>query len=193
MIIQLASAGVNLYFFPKTMKTFLIDGYNLINSRAFDLPQQLDLEGQRHTVQRAVHTFIAFNGSKAIIVFDNNEMSASRRSPLPGLQVVFASPGTEADDVIRRMIRATRNTRETVVVSSDRAIRFSAADHGIKSISSEDFCTLMKSSKDSLNSGNSHSGALKDKYGGDLDENDIRFWKNLFESDNDSESGEPGQ
>jgi len=77
------------------------------------------------------------------------------------------------------LIRQEKTPGELTVVSSDRAIRFAAKDHGVSSLSSEEFCSLMRS--DGGSGSSAVTAAQVAKYESEMGEEEVQFWKNLFE------------
>ena len=53
------------------MKRLLIDGYNLLNSRSFPVPEHLDLEGRRDHMIRILKSYAGRKAAKITLVFDN--------------------------------------------------------------------------------------------------------------------------
>lgn len=167
-------------------KRILIDGYNLLNSRSFPTPAHLDLEGQRDHLARVLNSYAAKKNLCVTLVFDNSQKPSREVSRHKRLKIMFSAPGQEADDLIKKLIRQEKTPAELTVVSSDRAIRFAAKDHGVSSLSSEEFCSLMRSDGGSETSaGASGSSAVTAaqvaKYESEMGEEEVQFWKNLFE------------
>ena len=104
----------------------IIDGYNVLHSRAFIAPAHLDLEGQREHLIRLLKSYAAKTGTHITVVFDNSQKPSSTIRQNKRLKLVYSLPGKEADDIIRQMIRSEKTPSSVLVVSSDRMIRFSA-------------------------------------------------------------------
>lgn len=172
------------------MKRLLIDGYNLLNSSAFPVAGQLDLEGKREHLIRLLKSHAGRNRLEVILVFDNSQKPARQVTGNKHLKIIFTSPKKEADDVIKEMVRSEKSSADLTVVSSDLAIRFAAKDHGVSSLSSEEFCREMRAdhqtpqpSKGKSNapgSGNIPSAPTA-KYDSQIAEDEVQFWKKLFE------------
>jgi predicted RNA-binding protein with PIN domain len=180
-----------IIFAQKTfMKRLLIDGYNLLNSRSFPVPEKLDLEGKREHLIRLLKSFAQGNGYKITLVFDNSQKPSRQTSYYKQIKIIFSAPGQEADEVIKQKIRREKSPENLTVVSSDLAIRFSAKDHGISSLSSEEFCQMMRSNPRSAPSKKRGSanprttdfppGATA-KYDSAIGEDEVQYWKQLFE------------
>lgn len=171
-----------------TPKRLLIDGYNLLNSRAFPTPAHLDLEGQRDHLARVLNSYAAKKNLTITLIFDNSQKPSRNISRHRRLKIVFSAPGQEADDLIKKLIRQEKTPGELTVVSSDRAIRFAAKDHGVSSLSSEEFCSLMRSdggseTSDRASGSSTVTAAQVAKYESEIGEDEVQFWKNLFERD----------
>ncbi len=115
----------------------LIDGHNLIG-RLADLSLE-DPEDEARLVER-VRRYCWRHRCQAIVVFD----AGLPGGPAPHLsggsvRVVFASPGTTADALIRHHIRQTRDPRGLIVVSSDRAVQEAARSRGARAVPAEQF------------------------------------------------------
>lgn len=166
------------------MKRIIIDGYNLLNSRSFSAPAHLDLEGQRNHLVRLLASYAGIARVSVTLVFDNSQKMASSSTQEKNVKVVFSRPGQEADDVIKAMVRRVRNPAQLTVVSSDRAIRFSAKDHGVSALTSEEFCTVMNAGNASASGNDSPAvrpSSPAAKYDTDISESEVQFWKDLFE------------
>lgn len=172
------------------MNRLLIDGYNLLNSRSFPVPERLDLEGKREHMIRILKSYAGRSNVRISLVFDNSQKPSRQVSGERHIKIIFSAPGQEADDVIRQMIRKEKSPASLTVVSSDLAIRFSAKDHGISSLSSEEFCAIMQAgggmaghpaphpaSSDPADSPASPSA----KYDSNIGEDEVQFWKEIFE------------
>lgn len=150
------------------------------------LPEHLDFEGQREHLIRILKSYSAKTGSRITIVFDNSQKPANASRPSKNLQLIYGAPGQEADDVIKNLLRSEKHPAAMTIVSSDRAIRFSAKDHGISCLTSEEFCRILYSKTASTRKQRS---ALTDappsskKYGANISDKEVKFWKDLFEQD----------
>ncbi len=164
----------------------LIDGYNLLNSRAFLAPRQLDLEGQREHLLRLLHSYASRHRVQITVVFDNAEQMPQSRRVAHSLEAIFCRPGQEADEYIRRRIREEKAPGDLTVVSSDRVIRFTARDHGVTCLRSEEFCRLLRA--DELTASEpEEEDPHPPKYDPNLSESEIEFWKRMFQQDADDE------
>lgn len=172
------------------MKRLLIDGYNLLNSPSFPVPEQFDLEGKREHLIRLLKSYAGRNHLKITLVFDNSQKPSRQVSGNKHLKIIFTSPQKEADDVIKEMVRSEKSSADLTVISSDLAIRFAAKDHGVSSLSSEEFSREMradhrapqpsKGKSNIPNSGDLPSSPTA-KYDSHIAEEEVQFWKKLFE------------
>lgn len=166
------------------MKKYIIDGYNLLNSPEFNAPLQLDLQDQRNHLIRLIKSHSHFEPCAVTIIFDNSLSFQMGRIKKDGRIVIrFTNPSMEADELIRVLIRKEKKPAELIVVSSDRAIQYAAKDHGARVLSSEDYCRLMRNKQNPLAEDNPKF--IRDKYEPNLDEQELDFWKRLFERDED--------
>ena len=164
------------------MKKIIVDGYNLINCRSFPGDANRDLEAQRDHLVRLLHSYGAASDQQILLVFDNAVMQHSHRQQ-GVVRIIFSRPGQEADDVIRRMVREEKHPDSLTVVTSDRAIRFSARDHGITSLGSDEFCTIMRSLPGRFSE--SPKDGMAEKYEGNISDTEVNYWLDMFSDDPD--------
>jgi predicted RNA-binding protein with PIN domain len=94
----------------------VVDGYNVTKSGYGDLP----LIDQRRRLVDGLAGLVARTHAETTCCFDGAEIdSAPPASRVRGVRVVFSDPGTTADDLVRRLVRAEPAGRPVVVVSSD--------------------------------------------------------------------------
>jgi len=167
------------------MKHIIIDGYNLLNSPNLEFPSHLNLEGKRNHLISLIQEYARREGSEIIVVFDSSENIRVKSSPDGSVKVRFSPPDKEADDVIKEMIRKTPNPQNLTIISSDRAIQFTARSHGCRCLSSWYFATMLVSS-DEKNAPDSDFPATN-KHDPQLSDNEIEMWKRLFEQDSTDE------
>ncbi|MGH1363516.1 MAG: NYN domain-containing protein [Calditrichia bacterium] len=161
-------------------KQIVIDGYNLLRSSAYPLAQKLDLEEQRNELIRQLQTYSAKRGEKIVLVFDNSSGSMHQKSHGSLLHIIYSAASQEADDVIQALIRKSSNARSMIIVSSDRAIRHTAKDHGAMSMRSESFCADLLSSDESTTTYSTETPQDED-----LSADEVAYWKRLFEEGKD--------
>ncbi len=119
----------------------LIDGHNLIGR----LPD-LDLADVNDEVElvRRLRVYCHRHRRKATLVFDAG-LPGGRDLWLsaPPVEVVFASPGSSADAVVRERIRRARDPRGLLVVSSDRSLQRAAQARGARVVPAEEFAAAL--------------------------------------------------
>jgi predicted RNA-binding protein with PIN domain len=115
----------------------LIDGHNLIG-RMVDI--SMAEPADEAELVRRVRQYCWRQRRRATIVFDAG-LPGGRSDLLstPQVEVVFASSGGSADDVICGRLRRSRDPRGLRVVSSDRAVQMAAAQRGAQVVAAEDF------------------------------------------------------
>jgi len=100
------------------MRTYLIDGYNLLHQ----VPE-LECRGSQKLEEgreKLIRRLVALTANRKILfhlVFDTSCPRGGRRQ-YPGVRVDYASPS--ADAFIRHIITENQNSRDLVIVSSDR-------------------------------------------------------------------------
>ncbi len=153
---------------------FIIDGFNLgfkINAIAPVLKSgQTDLAIKQ--IAQYVKKKLFTQSGRIIIVFDGRDFHGQAISQIAGIKLIFSRKPQTADDIIRKFIRETAQTRNWTVVSSDNEIRFTAQDHGAKVLKSTEFIgkTFAKRKQGKSISNNKTNP-----------ENvDIEYWQKLF-------------
>ena len=129
------------------MKTYLIDGYNLLHQvpELAGSPEE-SLEGRRERLALRLAARASGCGFQLRIVFDGKR---PHRAPdkHPGLEVLFVA-GT-ADQYMRQVISRHEHSKNLVIVTSDRKdIGSYARTCGLKWMTSEEFWTSLGQEKD---------------------------------------------
>ena len=97
----------------------VVDGYNVTKLAYGDQP----LETQRNRLVTGLGALAAQTQAEVTCVFDGAEQSSHILLTSPrGVRVVFSEPGTTADSLIRRLVRAEPEGRSVVVVSTDNEV-----------------------------------------------------------------------
>ena len=115
----------------------LIDGHNLIGKIPSISLQDPDDEEQ---LVRSLIAYRARTGRRVTVVFDPGEAFAlpeSRR--YGGVEVVYSPQGSDADAVIVRRVRRTRDRQSWLVVTSDQELGRTVAGLGARVLSAEAF------------------------------------------------------
>jgi len=162
-------------------KKIIIDGYNLLRCDAWPVTKERDLEGQRDDLIRQLQTYAAKQGDSIVVVFDNSSGAMKQIHHGSLLKIVYSPASKEADEVIQQMIRKAPSARNIVVVSTDRAIRNTAKDHGAVSMRSESFCNMLLSQETNT----SYSTSTEEDK--ELSAEEVEYWKRLFEEGGDNE------
>lgn len=97
----------------------LVDGYNVTKSGYPTLP----LDKQRARLLNGLSMLAAHSGAEITCVFDGKDLDAPvPMAPPRGVRVLFSRSGENADELIRRLVRAEPEGRPVVVVSTDREV-----------------------------------------------------------------------
>jgi predicted RNA-binding protein with PIN domain len=110
----------------------LVDGYNVTKEGFGSLP----LVDQRRLLVDGLSALAARTSAEITCCFDGAEVEGRGQGPVRGVRVLFSDPGTTADDLIARLVRAEPPGRVRVVVSSDGEVIASAVGAGARSFRS---------------------------------------------------------
>ena len=147
----------------------LIDGHNLIG-RLHEI--SLQDPDDEETLVRWLVSYRARTGKGITVVFDPGAASGlPRRRRLGGIEVVFASVGSNADAVIVRRVQSSRNPREWLVVTSDQELARAVMRQGARVRSVEAFATELSTL----------GGSLPDRAEAPLSPEEVESWLSLFE------------
>ncbi|MDT7884826.1 MAG: NYN domain-containing protein [Thermoflexus sp.] len=153
---------------------FLIDGHNLIGA----LPD-LDLDDpddEARLVER-LQRLAWRTGRRITVVFDRGAPGGMATSfSRGGVTVRFAPAGVSADELMIRQIRAERNPRGLIVVSSDRAVQEAARRQGASAWSAAQFRAYMERE---LGEGKRATEEAEEKPG--VNEAELEQWLRLFQ------------
>lgn len=122
------------------MKTFIIDGYNVI----YKIPQfENKLDDSLQAAREALVDFIRVNKVKTsdyVIVFEGKDEYAGL-SPLNtgNVRIIFTKTREEADRRIVDMLKSAASTHDFVIVSDDNYVRNHARAFGAIGMSAEEF------------------------------------------------------
>ncbi len=135
-----------------SIKTYIIDGYNLIHKSA--KLKKIFLENPQSARESLVSTlsnFFTTRKDKCIVVFDGNLNIPSALST-PKVKVIFSAPPNKADDEIKKIIMSKdlNERKNFIVVSSDNEIINCAKACGAGRMSSEEFLKILNSRNESL-------------------------------------------
>jgi hypothetical protein len=120
----------------------LIDGHNLIGK----LPDvKLSDPNDEDKLIAKLKQYVQRTGKQTTVVFDPPKHSewfawSDDRYELRKLEIVFATMGRKADDVIRERVAQAKDRQGLIVVTSDAAVANFARQCGVKNVrSSEEF------------------------------------------------------
>ena len=124
---------------------YLLDGYNIIHQ----IPNlSLEkLEVQRETLLKLISVY-APQGSfknKVTVVFDG-QAGISYPAATTSTHVIF-SRDESADDVIKRCVDESQNSKNMIVVTDDRSVQYAVRALGAKVMSVKDFLSKIKTVK----------------------------------------------
>lgn len=154
---------------------YLIDGHNLIAKMAdIDLA---DPDDEAQLVLR-LRSWTAAGARRRVTVYFDGGLPGGPAHDLSGarLQVIFASAGRSADDLILRQIGKVNNPPEYTVVSSDREILTAAEKRKMPTISSEIFAESVE--EEAAHRARPEPSAEPDEPS--LSEEEIAQWLELF-------------
>jgi len=101
------------------MKTFLIDGNNLIGKiKSLFALQQKDKQASRQQLVFLLEKYFKNQKNKGIVYFDGFQSTAIASNYLK----IKYSQSQTADDIIREDISQTKNRKNLIVVTSDSAL-----------------------------------------------------------------------
>lgn len=145
------------------MKTFILDGYNVI----FSLPElesltETSLEAARDGLFHFCDRFCQKRGDirRIHIVFDGKSQYGSRTGEAYGfLDVQYSATGQSADDVIIELLDEMKSLKNVTVVSNDNYVRNHGRVYGAQVLSVDEFCRLAGGPEDLPDSGETLSEA----------------------------------
>ncbi len=121
---------------------YLIDGNNLMGRAdpyfKFNSSSRSQLIGRLLLFQKATR-------ARLFLVFDGRPPEDDRVIKLnPKFTVLFPEPGQSADELIEELLNRKKDRRYYQVVSSDRGVREIARQHGVKSMTCQEFWKELK-------------------------------------------------
>jgi predicted RNA-binding protein with PIN domain len=103
------------------VKTYIVDGYNLLWKLVPLLMEQGRLEEARADLEgRLVEFLSAVDNTEALVVYDGQGGGSPPGESRHGVRVAFSPSGIPADEKILDYIQASADQGEVFVVSSDR-------------------------------------------------------------------------
>ncbi|MDX2162664.1 MAG: NYN domain-containing protein [bacterium] len=115
---------------------YLIDGHNLIGQ----LPDiQLSDPHDEAKLVIKLRGFAARTNKKVIVVFDNGIPAGVSSMSNGAVEVLFASPGSTADAIMRARILSARDPGFWLVVSGDNQVLAAARQRKMRALKSAEF------------------------------------------------------
>ena len=132
------------------MKQLIIDGYNVIHKIPL-LATHLNarLEESRKALANFLSTWRrthAYSG-KICIVFDGKDGIVNNNLSLCGIKCIYTKTKQEADDRIIAMVKSSRGSKTTTVISNDNYVQNNCKVHGATVKSAEFLLQPPKSRK----------------------------------------------
>lgn len=163
--------------------TFLIDGHNLIGQ----LPDLslTDPDDEAKLVQKLI-SFSARSGKRCIVVFDSGLPGGKSRLSTSKVEVIFASPGRSADDVMKERIKQARDPGQWVIVSNDHAVSDAARARRMATLTSADFAEKLRAAQAAAKS----KPRQRDKEDASdvyVSAAEVEAWLKLFGAEDDAE------
>jgi predicted RNA-binding protein with PIN domain len=124
------------------VKTFFVDGYNVINSWPnLKKIKEYSYESSRIQLIDTLQNYSEFKGYKMFIVFDAHMVKGSleKKERLGNLVVIFTKEGETADSYIERTVNNIGRKSEVCVVTSDSLEQQVAFQRGAIRMSSIEF------------------------------------------------------
>ncbi|MBK8022633.1 MAG: NYN domain-containing protein [Chloroflexi bacterium] len=119
---------------------FLIDGHNLIGQ----LPDiRLDDPNDEAKLVQKLMGFCARTGKRCVVIFDVGLPGGWSKLSTAPVEVIFASPGTNADRIMRERIAALRDPGQWTIVSGDREVLAAAQIRKMRTLRSVEFAPLL--------------------------------------------------
>lgn len=150
---------------------YLIDGHNVINAHPELSPEDPNDEAELVLRLRA---FTGRVGKKCTVVFDKGIPGGVSRDLSTGpVKVIFASPRTNADNVIKERIRRHSNPQSITVVSGDHEVQNAARARRAMVMTNHEFVELMLEKM-------ADSGSDDEGHDVNVPPNEVENWLQLF-------------
>ncbi len=128
------------------MKTYIIDGYNLLWKSTPDLMKAAMLEDARLGIEKSLQEFLSLGGASEILLVYDGQGRGTRPGPSrTGLKTCFSPTGKTADDTILDLVQDYSGKGETTIVSSDlKDINRRVRGLRVRSMTSEEFLAVLE-------------------------------------------------
>lgn len=163
------------------MKTYIVDGYNLLWKLDPLSMEQGRLEEARDALEARLIEFLsAADNTEALVVYDGQGRGSPPGKPRHGVRVAFSPSGTPADEKILDYIQASADQGEVFVVSSDRKdITQRLGGTRARPVSSEEFIESLQQRLGSFRGGGRGTPANEEKPP-DPDSSEVDDWLHQF-------------
>ena len=121
---------------------YLIDGHNLIGQLP-DISLK-DPNDEAKLVQKLIG-FAARQQKRVVVVFDSGLPGGKSRLSTGPVEVIFASQGSNADNVMRERIKQASDPGQWIVVSNDREVLSAARQRRMTTLTSAEFAPKLHS------------------------------------------------
>jgi predicted RNA-binding protein with PIN domain len=150
---------------------YLIDGNNLLGTvKSLDL----NAPGARESLTTLLSRYRSAKGNAITVVYDGPPPAGMRDDIHMGkLRVIYAGPKSDADSVIKRIVREAKNPKSYIVVSTDKQVFSYCKWAGAEAIKCDIFFNDMQKVFAQLPDSKS---APKNK----LSENEVDDWLDYF-------------
>ena len=156
---------------------YIIDGNNLIGSSP-DI--SLDDPEARKKIIYILLRFQENKRNNIIVVFDGEpDRSIKEHIVKDKFTVLFPKYECSADDRIKELINNHKNSRDVILITSDRELKFFAKDNGVKTINSIEFYFELKR----VYRISGKKDATLKRINTELSDNEVKQWLKIFERD----------
>jgi predicted RNA-binding protein with PIN domain len=124
---------------------FVIDGYNIIHHASFRRQAAKKIKDSREALLDLIKTarLCGSPKNKITVVFDGHHDLTAQVQDIADIRVIFSRDDT-ADEKIRKMVEASGNPKNMVVVSDDKQIRIFIKSVGARAMNVEEFLGVDK-------------------------------------------------
>ncbi|MFN8473080.1 MAG: NYN domain-containing protein [Anaerolineae bacterium] len=150
----------------------LIDGHNLIGQmKGLSLADPAD----ETKLLARLQSYYARTKDPITVVFDPGDLpGVGRPAARPGITVIYAPHGEEADDILIRRIERETNKKTLTVVSSDRRVVNVAQLNGVQTMRAQEFASKLAE----IGRPASKTSAPEDKPA--ASSGDVDYWMGIF-------------
>lgn len=150
----------------------LIDGHNLIGQM-----KDISLADPRDEARllARLQGYAAATRESITVVFDPGDLpGVGRPAARPGITVIYAPHGEEADSILIRRIEREPNKKALTVVTSDRRVLAAAQANGVQSMRAQEFAAKLAE----IGQPASKASAPEDKPA--VSSSDVDYWMGIF-------------